>query len=184
MVGFVAESTENSRNLKGKVVSANFQQLLIHVNTIPECERYFRGMNSCMSPQHARLPTDHLSPLLFIKLVEPPLLKIQTSKNMRGHSFLVAEDALKKMACRKKREKKWRLYTIMETGNNLNWCVIPMIVALFINKISQHFRNVYCSYISKIYILTDRCTDYYHHLIVLLLQRFNFFWSFIVDWPP
>lgn len=115
MVGFVAESTENSRNLKGKVVSANFQQLLIHVNTIPECERYFSSMNSCMSPQHARLPTDHLSALLFIKLVEPPLLKIQTSKNMRGHSSLVAEDALKKKWHAGKREKK--METIHHYGN-------------------------------------------------------------------
>lgn len=55
----------------------------------------------------------------------------------------------------------------METGNNLNWCVIPIIVAPFINKISRHFRNGHCTYISKIYILTDRCSICIRTIVII-----------------
>lgn len=72
---------------KGKIVSADFQQLLTAVNTIPvstaECERSFSGMNFYMSPQRARLQTDHPSTLLFIKLVGPPLSKFNPEEYVR-----------------------------------------------------------------------------------------------------
>lgn len=72
---------------KGKVVSADFQQLLTAENTIPvstaKCERNFSGINVCMSPQRARLQTDHLSTLLFIKLVGPPLSKFNPEEYVR-----------------------------------------------------------------------------------------------------
>jgi hypothetical protein len=68
-----------------------------------ECERSFSGMNLCMSPQRASLQNDHVSTLLFIKLVGPPLSKLNPDEHVKTW-LLSGRRRAEETACRKKEE--------------------------------------------------------------------------------
>jgi hypothetical protein len=66
-----------------------------------ECERSFSGMNLSMSPQRASLQIDHISALLFIKFVRPPLSKFNLYVKMW---LLSGRRRAEETACRKKED--------------------------------------------------------------------------------
>jgi hypothetical protein len=64
-----------------------YKILLTVVKTFPvstaECERSFSGINLCMLPHHASLQIDHVSTLLFIRLVGLSLSKFNPDKYVK-----------------------------------------------------------------------------------------------------
>ena len=65
------------KDSRGNIVSSQFRPLLQAVNTIPvstaACERGFSVMNDVCTPLRSLVTVPHLSALMFIKIVGPPL---------------------------------------------------------------------------------------------------------------
>ena len=74
----VKDAFREFKDSKGKTVKSEFQKLLFAVDTIPvstaACERGFSVMNDICTPTRSLLTVLHMSSIMFIHIIGPPVI--------------------------------------------------------------------------------------------------------------
>jgi hypothetical protein len=74
----VKDAFREFKDSKGKTVKSEFQKLLFAVDTIPvstaACERGFSVMNDICTPTRSLLTVPHMSSIMFIHIIGPPVI--------------------------------------------------------------------------------------------------------------